>query len=76
LGSGYGIPTDGMRQALRLAARSEGILLDPVYSGKAFAGMLAELRSGKGVGELQRVLFWHTGGIPSIFPYRSELAER
>ncbi|MDR1238143.1 MAG: D-cysteine desulfhydrase family protein [Propionibacteriaceae bacterium] len=75
LGQGYGIPTDDMRAALRLAARTEGILLDPVYSGKAFAGMLTELRSAEGLGTLQRVLFWHTGGIPGIFPYRNELTE-
>ncbi|MDR0847533.1 MAG: D-cysteine desulfhydrase family protein [Propionibacteriaceae bacterium] len=74
LGEGYGVPTDGMREALTLAARSEGILLDPVYSGKAFAGMLAEIRQGLGLAHSRRILFWHTGGLPGIFPYRSELS--
>ncbi|MDR0837972.1 MAG: D-cysteine desulfhydrase family protein [Propionibacteriaceae bacterium] len=74
LGDGYGIPTDGMREALRLLARTEGILLDPVYTGKAFAGLLAELRLGLGLAQSNRILFWHTGGLPGIFPYRAELA--
>ncbi|MDR1712431.1 MAG: pyridoxal-phosphate dependent enzyme [Propionibacteriaceae bacterium] len=73
LGAGYGVPTDGMREAVRLLASREGILLDPVYSGKAFAGLLSELRSGTGVAAYERVLFWHTGGLPSVFPYRAEL---
>lgn len=74
LGDGYGIPTHGMREALKLAARTEGILLDPVYSGKAFAGMLTEIRQGLGLAQAERILFWHTGGLPGIFPYRTELA--
>jgi D-cysteine desulfhydrase len=67
-GIGYGIPTEAMLEAVRLMARTEGLLLDPVYSGKAFAGILAEARSGA-EGDL---LFVMTGGTPGLFAYRSD----
>jgi D-cysteine desulfhydrase len=73
-GDGYGIPTPGMVDAVRLMARKEGLLLDPVYSGKAFAGLLHDI--GRGAykpGEC--VLFLMTGGVPGLFAYRSALAE-
>ncbi len=69
-GAGYGIPTDGMVAAVRRVARTEGILLDPVYSGKAFAGLLHDIAAGayrKG----DNVLFVMTGGVPGLFAYRS-----
>ena len=69
LGTGYGIPTDAMLEAVRLVASAEGVLLDPVYSGKAFAGLLASIRAG----EIQRganALFIMTGGTPALFVYR------
>ncbi|WP_336490071.1 D-cysteine desulfhydrase family protein [Methylobacterium nigriterrae] len=67
-GEGYGIPTDGMREAVRLMARNEGLLLDPVYSGKAFAGLLQDVRSGRfRAGDA--VLFLMTGGVPGLFAY-------
>jgi D-cysteine desulfhydrase len=70
LGDGYGIPTDAMREAVRLMASKEGLLLDPVYSGKAFAGLLHAARSGQHApGE--NVLFLMTGGLPGLFAYRS-----
>ena len=68
-GAGYGIPTDAMKAAVLALARSEGILLDPVYSGKAFAGMLAYIREGK-FKSGANVLFIMTGGTPSIYAYR------
>jgi L-cysteate sulfo-lyase len=71
LGSGYGIPTDGMRAAVRLMASTEGLLLDPVYGGKAFAGLVESVTSGKYLAG-QNVLFVMTGGIPGLFAYRSE----
>jgi len=58
-GSGYGHPTTESSEAIALLARTEGILVDPVYTGKGFAGMLAHLREGRIEGP---VLFWHTGG--------------
>jgi len=71
LGEGYGIPTDSMRAAVRLLASTEGLLLDPVYSGKAFAGLLqqASLRHYK---QGQNILFVMTGGLPGLFAYGGE----
>jgi L-cysteate sulfo-lyase len=70
LGDGYGIPTDAMREAVRLMASKEGLLLDPVYGGKAFAGLLQAVRAGRHApGE--NVLFIMTGGLPGLFAYRS-----
>jgi len=70
LGEGYGIPTGGMREALRTLATVEGLLLDPVYSGKAFAGLLHDIRAGR-YRAGQNVLFIMTGGLPGLFAYRS-----
>jgi D-cysteine desulfhydrase family pyridoxal phosphate-dependent enzyme len=65
-GAAYGIPSpEGEAAALELA-RKEGIFLDPVYSAKAFSGLLALARAGEVRG---RVLFWHTGGLPAIFAH-------
>jgi L-cysteate sulfo-lyase len=71
LGPGYGLPTDGMREAVRLLASTEGLLLDPVYSGKAFAGLVECVNSGKYPAG-QNILFVMTGGLPGLFAYRSE----
>jgi L-cysteate sulfo-lyase len=70
LGPGYGIPTSAMKQAVRLLARTEGLLLDPVYSGKAFAGLLADIRAGV-FPDGSAVLFIMTGGVPGLYAYRS-----
>jgi D-cysteine desulfhydrase len=70
LGEGYGIPTDGMRHAVRLLASSEGLLIDPVYGGKAFAGLLRDVETGR-YRPGQRILFVMTGGLPGLFAYRS-----
>ena len=61
VGAGYGVPTAASTEALELFARREGILLDPVYTAKAAAGLLARVRSGE-LTAGQTVLFWHTGG--------------
>lgn len=66
VGDGYGIPTVASREATDLLARTEGIFLDPTYTSKAMAGLLAALRGG-GFGSRDTVLFWHTGGAPSLF---------
>jgi D-cysteine desulfhydrase len=68
-GEGYGIPTPGMLAAVRLMAEREGLLLDPVYSGKAFAGLIAEIRSGA-IAAGSSVLFIMTGGTPGLYAYR------
>ena len=64
-GPGYGAPTDASLEAMRLAARTEGLLLDPVYTAKAMAGLLAAVREGRaGDGP---IVFLHTGGLPALF---------
>jgi L-cysteate sulfo-lyase len=68
-GPGYGVPTESMIEAVRLMAAREGLLLDPVYSGKAFAGLLAGIRNGD-YRAGQNVLFVLTGGTPGLFAYR------
>ncbi|WP_322007558.1 D-cysteine desulfhydrase family protein [Paraburkholderia tropica] len=70
LGDGYGLPTDAMRAAVRLLASTEGLLIDPVYGGKAFAGLLENVRSGR-YGAHENVLFVMTGGLPGLYAYRS-----
>ena len=70
LGPGYGEPTDAMIEAVELTARTEGILLDPVYTGKAMSGLIDLVRQGL-LRAGQNVVFWHTGGTPALFPYES-----
>jgi 1-aminocyclopropane-1-carboxylate deaminase/D-cysteine desulfhydrase-like pyridoxal-dependent ACC family enzyme len=65
VGEGYGIPTPASDEALELFGRTEGIVLDPVYTAKAAAGMLSWIRSGS-VPEGDRVVFVHTGGHPAL----------
>ena len=65
-GLGYGIPGPAEREALELMARQEGIFLDPVYTGKAFSWLLAQLRSGALVEE-QTIVFLHSGGAGGLF---------
>ena len=65
-GPGYGVPTDECREALDLAARLEGLILDPVYTGKAMAGLLAARREDR-IGAATRVVFLHSGGMPALF---------
>lgn len=63
---GYGLPSPAGREALHLLATTEAILLDPVYSAKAMAGLIADVRAGKyRPGEV--VVFIHTGGVPAVF---------
>lgn len=68
IGEGYGVPTDGMIESVSRVARLEGILLDPVYTGKAMAGLLHELTTGK-LKNAKSVLFLHTGGAAGLFGY-------
>jgi len=68
VGDGYGIPTEGMIEAVTLVARLEGLLLDPVYSGKGMAGLIDLVRRGR-FGAEENVLFVHTGGAPGLFAY-------
>ncbi|QEL24248.1 D-cysteine desulfhydrase family protein [Bosea sp. F3-2] len=68
VGPGYGQPTSAMIEAVELVARMEGILLDPVYTGKAMAGLVSLVRSGA-ISPDETVVFWHTGGAPGLFAY-------
>eukprot|EP00529_Nitzschia_sp_RCC80_P026238 CAMPEP_0113454174 /NCGR_PEP_ID=MMETSP0014_2-20120614/7729_1 /TAXON_ID=2857 /ORGANISM="Nitzschia sp." /LENGTH=350 /DNA_ID=CAMNT_0000345575 /DNA_START=419 /DNA_END=1471 /DNA_ORIENTATION=- /assembly_acc=CAM_ASM_000159 len=69
VGPGYSLPTASMEEAVTLFARLEGILLDPVYTGKAAAGLIDLVRSGF-FPEGSNVLFLHTGGAPSLYHYK------
>ena len=68
VGPGYGRPTPGMTEALRLVASCEGIVLDPVYSGKGMAGLIDLVRTGK-IGPEETIVFLHTGGATGLFGY-------
>ena len=63
---GYEIPNEASSEAIRLLAEKEGLFIDPVYTGKAFAGMLDYIRNGK-VPQGSNVVFWHTGGATALF---------
>ena len=67
IGPGYGEPTETCLDAIALVAQTEGVLLDPVYSGKLFGGMIDHVRSGRW--DDQMVVAIHTGGVPALFAY-------
>jgi D-cysteine desulfhydrase len=72
LGEGYGVVGDLEREALSRTARTEGILLDPVYTGRAMGGLMEMTKAGRFTSS-DTVLFWHTGGAPALFPYAGDL---
>ncbi len=74
IGQGYGVPTEAMVEAVRLTARQEGLLLDPVYSGKAMAGLIDLIRKGEVFSKGDNVVFIHTGGSVGLFGYRQVFA--
>ncbi len=74
VGEGYAIPTDTMVEAVRMLAGLEGVLLDPVYTGKAMAGLIGQVREGRWA-KGQNILFVHTGGSPALYAYRPVLAK-
>ncbi len=69
-GEAYGLPTPEMQESLRLLARLEGLVLDPVYTGKAMAGLIGLVRQGR-FDAARAVVFIHTGGLPGLFAYPS-----
>ncbi len=73
IGESYGTMSAGGREAIELLARTEGIILDPVYSGKALAGLIDFIRTGQ-VGRDDTVVFVHTGGTPALFAFADEFA--
>jgi len=72
VGAGYRILDEKVKDAIRLVARTEGILLDPVYTGKAMAGLIDLVKQGR-FKRSENVVFLHTGGTPAIFAYKDEL---
>ena len=74
-GAGYGIPTEACQEAIRLLASTEAIVLDPVYTGKGMAALIADIRSGKYSPD-QDIVFLHTGGGPSLFAYAETFRAR
>jgi L-cysteate sulfo-lyase len=73
VGPGYGVPTPATIEAIRLAAIHEGLLLDPVYSGKAMAGLIDLCRKGFFTRD-QNIVFLHTGGAAALFAYEADFA--
>ena len=71
IGEGYSRPTDGMIEAVRLLARTEAILLDPVYTGKTMAGLIDLIHKGY-FSSAKNILFLHTGGSPALYAYTKE----
>lgn len=73
VGDGYGVIGNLENEAIAITAQTEGILLDPVYTGRAMGGLLDMIRTGS-IKKTDRVLFWHTGGAPALFAYANDLA--
>lgn len=73
LGGGYGVVGEPEREAIRLLASSEGLLADPVYTGRALAGLLDLIRQRRFTSQ-ETVVFWHTGGLPALFAYADQLS--
>jgi D-cysteine desulfhydrase len=73
-GAGYGVVGDLERKAITLLAQTEGILVDPVYTGRALGGLIDMIRGGA-FDSKDCVLFWHTGGTPALFSYAAEIIE-
>jgi D-cysteine desulfhydrase len=74
-GEGYEVVGDLEREAIQLVGKHEGILLDPVYSGRAMGGLIDMIRN-KEFSSSHTVLFWHTGGTPALFQFARELITR
>jgi 1-aminocyclopropane-1-carboxylate deaminase/D-cysteine desulfhydrase-like pyridoxal-dependent ACC family enzyme len=74
LAPGYGLLNPMTLEALRLVASTEGLILDPVYTGKVIAGLIHRIRNGVYAGE-DNVLFIHTGGHPALFAYEPEITK-
>ena len=75
VGPDYGVVTPGCLEAMAVLARTEGILVDPSYSGKALAGLIDHIRSGR-LDPEEPVVFVHTGGTPALFAYNEVLSEQ
>lgn len=74
VGERYGVPTAAGLEAMALAGRREGLVLDPVYTSKAFSALIDQVRRGK-IGRDETVVFVHSGGLPIVFAYAEEILE-
>jgi len=74
VGKGYGVVGEFEREAIALLAQHEGILVDPVYTGRAMGGLIQMIRN-KELTSQDTVLFWHTGGAPALFSYAKEMLD-
>jgi D-cysteine desulfhydrase len=74
VGPGYSLPTPEMAEAVRMLARLEGVLMDPVYTGKTMAGLIDLVRKGT-FNKDENILFVHTGGSPALYVYMSDILE-
>jgi 1-aminocyclopropane-1-carboxylate deaminase/D-cysteine desulfhydrase-like pyridoxal-dependent ACC family enzyme len=72
VGEKYGVLTDAAREAIRLLAETEGVILDPVYTAKAMSGLIDHIRKGQ-LAKSDRVVFVHTGGLPALFAYAEDI---
>ena len=72
IGAGYGIATEGGLEAIHLLAELEGILIDPVYTAKAMAALIADVRAGQ-IDPGETIVFLHTGGAPALFAHSRTL---
>lgn len=70
-GDGYGFPTKKSKDALRMIAKKEGLIIDPVYTSKTLAFLIDSVKNGE-FGRDQSICFMHTGGVPALFAYKSE----
>jgi D-cysteine desulfhydrase family pyridoxal phosphate-dependent enzyme len=75
IGDGYGVMGIAEQEAISLLAETEGILVDPVYTGRALAGLIALVRNGQ-LTSADEVLFWHTGGSPALFNYAPQFTTK
>ncbi|HEY8601153.1 MAG TPA: D-cysteine desulfhydrase family protein [Thermomicrobiales bacterium] len=74
IGPGYGVPTAACLEAIDLLARNEAIFLDPVYSAKAMAGLIGDIRQGQ-IAAAETIIFLHTGGTPALFAHAETLSK-
>jgi 1-aminocyclopropane-1-carboxylate deaminase/D-cysteine desulfhydrase-like pyridoxal-dependent ACC family enzyme len=74
VGPGYGLPSSAGLEAMRRVAQSDGLLLDPVYTGKAMAALIEHVESGR-LASSETVVFVHTGGLPALFAFGPALTE-
>lgn len=74
-GEGYEVVGDSIREAVALTARQEGVLLDPIYNGRAMAGLIDLVRKGE-FSPRHKVVFWHTGGLPALFRFAGDMVAK